>query len=361
MKINRPTILFLCTASYLNRERRGFAEALQKIARVECLDRFSGDVTEAIGSESPDLVLHPDVQRAYLPEGLESLDCPTACLHIDTYSATENRARMSLLFDVALVCHPGYPEIFSKRGHPEPLLFPHGVRSSFYNAPLPPATVDVAMVGRLHGDEYSYRRRCVERVVDRLDIATNDYEAWHDYSDMAETYRKARIGLNVSREGHLRDANLRCFEVMGGGALLMTPLPTELTDLGLDEGTHFIGFHTPEDLLDKVQYYLTHEEEREEIALRGREVTLDRFTYDRWAERLVKRIEEGIPRQAPGRSMSTGKAASIYVDYYSKRGKIDESLYHLRRQRRAGGGTLLRSMAKAGKATVRGWQNTLFS
>jgi hypothetical protein len=197
--------------------------------------------------------------------------------------------------------------------------------------------------------------------VETIDVTTNDYEAWHNYSDLAQVYRKARIGLNVSRDGHLQDANLRCFEVMGGGALLMTPLPTELSELGLVEGTHFVGFRSPDDLLDKIQYYLAHDKERKEIAHRGREVTLDRFTYDRWAERLVGRIEEGITRQAPGRSMSAGEAASIYVDYYSKRGKVDDSLYHLRRQQKAGGGALLRSIAKAGKATLRGWQNALFS
>jgi len=59
--------------------------------------------------------------------------------------------------------------------------------------------------------------------------------------------------------------------------------------------------------------------------------------------------------------MSKGEAAGIYVDYLSKRGQIDETLTHFRRQRRDGGGSLIRSLGKAAKVTVRGWQHALFS
>jgi hypothetical protein len=258
------------------------------------------------------------------------------------------------------VCHPGYPEYFIERGNPECLLFPHAIRAPQYRDPLPEKTIDVAMVGRLSGSDYSYRRRCVRAVTENLDVTTNDFQSAYDYPAMADVYRKAKIGLNVSRNGYLEDANLRCFEVMGGGALLLTPHPTELSKLGLEDGAHFVTFHSQDDLVDKIRYFLNHNEAREEIALNGREATLTHFTYDRWSERLIERIDEGIPQQAPARSMSEGEVASIHVDYYSKRGEIDETLHHLRRQRKADGPSL-RSVAKAAKVTVRGWQNAFFS
>jgi hypothetical protein len=353
----------LSTADYVERERTGFVKALRDHATVTCLDRFhenAVDGVEAVTDGSPDLALHPDMYRVYLPEGLEALDCPTACLHIDTYGGTANRARMSLLFDLAMVCHPGYPEYFHEHGHPECLLFPHAVRRPCYEDPLPEKSLDLAMVGRLDGAKYTYRRKCMQ-AINEVGAATNKVDKHYEYPEMADVYRRSKIGLNVSRDDYLEDANLRCFEVMAGGALLLTPGPTELTQLGLQDGKHFVSFRSEDDLTRKVNYYLRHDEEREEIAMRSRAETLDRFTYDRWAGRLVERIDQGIPRQAPARDMSEGRNAELYIDYLSKRGKIDETLRHLRRQRRSEGGSLLRSLGKAAKVTVRGWQKALLS
>jgi len=363
--VRNARILFLCTRDFLGRERNGLAEALEDRAEILTLNRFYDDwdgIQSSLENGTPDLVLHPDVYRTYLPDGIERASAPTACLHIDTYSAAENRARMSLLFDLAFVCHPGYPEFFKAQGHPEALLFPHAIRAPLYDDPLPERTLEVAMVGRLDGAHYSYRRSCVQ-AIEGLDVSTNEFGRYYEYKEMVNVYRHARIGLNVSRDNHLRDANLRCFEVMGGGALLMTPVPTELSELGLAEGEHFVGYESTEDLTEKVKYYLDHDEERQDIASRGREVTLNRFTYDQWADRIIKRIDEGIPPQAPARTMAEDEVASIYVDYFSKRGRVDETLYHLRRQREANGsnGRLLSSVGKAAKATVRGWQRALTS
>jgi len=365
MREHTTSILFLCTDDYLSREQKGLTEALESRAEILSLSRFYDDwpsLESVLGVENPDLVFHPDIHRTYLPEGIERADIPTACLHIDTYSASKNRARMSLLFDIAFVCHPGYPKFFEAKGHPESILLPHAVRASLYDRPLPEKTVDVAMIGRMEGSQYSYRRSCVQSIQE-LDVTTNKFAKYYEYEEMVEVYRRAKIGLNVSRDNHLQDANLRCFEVMGGGALLMTPLPTELSELGLDDGEHFVGYESEKDLMEKVRYYLTHDDARREIGLKGREVTLHRFTYDRWADQILARIDEGIPPQAPARTMQEGDVESIYVDYFSKRGEINKSLRHLRRQRKADGSTsrFLRSIGKTAKATARGWQRALFS
>ena len=143
----------------------------------------------------------------------------------------------------------------------------------------------------------------------------------------------------------------------------MTPLPSELSELGVVEGKHFIGYQSIEELAEKVIYYLNHDDERQTIASRGRDITMRQFTYDQWADRMLNRIEEGVPAQAPARTMREGEVASIYVDYFSKRGHIDKTLQHLRRQRKAGGSgrLIFRSTAKAAKATIRGWQRALTS
>jgi hypothetical protein len=61
--------------------------------------------------------------------------------------------------------------------------------------------------------------------------------------------------------------------------------------------------------------------------------------------------------------MSEAEVEELYVDYFSKRGEIDETLRHLRRQRKSGGFTslFLRSIGKTAKTTIRGWQRALLS
>ena len=61
---------------------------------------------------------------------------------------------------------------------------------------------------------------------------------------MAKIYKQSKVVVNLSRDDYLQDANLRCFEVMASGALLITPKPTELSEIGFIEGTHYVTFKT---------------------------------------------------------------------------------------------------------------------
>uniref|UniRef100_UPI0020743BB8 glycosyltransferase n=1 Tax=Salinibacter ruber TaxID=146919 RepID=UPI0020743BB8 len=124
---------------------------------------------------------------------------------------------------------------------------------------------------------------------------------------------------------------------------------------------HFATFENLKDLRDKISFYLNNDTERKLMAERAREKTLEKHTYNQRAKRLLKWISDGIPHQAPARGMSEGEAAELYVDYLSRRGQIDETLTHFRRQRKNRGGSLMRSLGKGVKVTVRGWQRALFS
>ncbi|MCS4194429.1 hypothetical protein GGP50_002655 [Salinibacter ruber] len=364
----KPEILFLSTADYVERERTGLVEALQSHATVTYLDRFRDHAVEAVEvvtDRPPDLVLHPDTYRVYLPEGIEALDCPTACLHIDAYSGIQSRANMSRLFDLTMICHPNYVGEYSRR-HSNVRAFPHAVPIEVYGRVNPREEHDVAMIGRLDGEDYKYRRRAVD-MIEEMDVVSNDMDRYYPYEEMVKVYSNSKVTINVSRGEYLNEAHLSCLEIMGAGTLLLTTCDPkskqvhELERLGFDEGRHFSTFEDLEDLRDKIDFYLDHDEERKAMAAKARERTLEEHTHDQRAKKLIEWIDDGIPLQAPARDMSGGEAAEIYVDYLSKRGQIDATLTHVRRQRRDGGGSLIRSLGKAAKATVRGWQHALFS
>jgi hypothetical protein len=291
-----------------------------------------------------------------------------ACFQIDAYSAIENRASLSRLFDLALIFHTLHKQKYEIDGHTGVKKFPHAVNKKYFERHLDVFEYDVSTIGRLDGSDYAYRRKAVG-LFKRMDVTTNDMERYYPYEEMVDTYSKSRITVNVSRGEHLQEAHLSCLEIMGAGTLLLTTCdpnedqPHELELLGYEKGRHFATFGSLAELRSKIQYYLSHEEERELMAERARELTLSKHTYDQRARTLVEWIENGIPLQAPARTMAEDEVASIYVDYFSKRGHVDETLYHLRRQREANGssGRLLSSIGKAAKATVRGWQRALTS
>jgi hypothetical protein len=147
----------------------------------------------------------------------------------------------------------------------------------------------------------------------------NDWRRPHSFHEMAETYRCSKIVVNISRDDYPEDANLRLFEVIASGALLVTRLPSEATELGLKAGVHFVGYEGDEELLDVVGYYLAHDDERLRIAETGRAAVLRDHTYDCRAAALLATIDaDGGRLFAPARYWSAGKTARTYLRCYAE-------------------------------------------
>ena len=88
------------------------------------------------------------------------------------------------------------------------------------------------------------------------------------------------------------DINMRVFEALGCGSLLVT---NDLSDNGQAElfrdGVHLAAYRDAEELVDKIAYYLGHEEVRERIAARGRQEALARHTYGHRMETILRAAE----------------------------------------------------------------------
>lgn len=97
------------------------------------------------------------------------------------------------------------------------------------------------------------------------------------FGDMARTYSASRIVFNRSIRN---DINMRVFEALACGSLLVT---NDLSDNGQAEmfrdGEHLATYTAAEEMLDKLAYYLSHEEERERIADAGRAAVREQHTY----------------------------------------------------------------------------------
>ena len=114
------------------------------------------------------------------------------------------------------------------------------------------------------------------------------------FDEMARTYSAARIAFNRSIRN---DVNMRVFEAVACGSMLLT---NDLNDNGMSElfqdSVHLATYREPEDLLDKLTFYLARESVRERIAAAGRAEAVAKHTYAHRMETILRRAEETLSR-----------------------------------------------------------------
>lgn len=100
-------------------------------------------------------------------------------------------------------------------------------------------------------------------------------------------YRCAKINLNISLRSILTGIPLRAFEIMGSGGFLLTNYQQDFTEY-FTEGEDYSYYTDSEDMLDKAEYYLTHEKERIEIAQNGRQKIKAYHTYKHRVDTILE-------------------------------------------------------------------------
>ncbi len=81
----------------------------------------------------------------------------------------------------------------------------------------------------------------------------------------------------------------RNFEIPGSGGFLLTSNADNLKDYYIP-GKEIVIFQNTKDLIDKIHYYLAHEDKREAIARAGHERTLQDHTYEKRFKEIFKII-----------------------------------------------------------------------
>lgn len=108
------------------------------------------------------------------------------------------------------------------------------------------------------------------------------------YATAPFVYNKAKININISLRSIHTGIPLRCFEILGSGGFLLSNYQADFADCYVD-GEDYVSFGSKEDMLDKIEYYLSHEKERQEIASNGLRRTMEDHTY---LHRLSQIFEE---------------------------------------------------------------------
>jgi hypothetical protein len=269
----------------------------------------------------PTWIVHFECNRPILPDGIVRSEIPTVYFDVDTYAYTHRRIRWGSLFDHIAVFHPGYEDQFHRAGHPGAFLLPHAVRGEFFEGPDPNREFELGWVGQSSGPIYRKRAEWLPKL--SAAFRTNDLSRSYTQSEVADVYRHSRIVVNIGRDDFPQDANLRVFEVLASGALLVTALPTELSRIGFKENVHFVGYQQEGDIVPIVRKYLLEEESRWRIAEAARRKVLDEHTYDARVEQLLTHLQQqGTRKLAPARFWPERRARLMALDFFASHGAL---------------------------------------
>ncbi|MCC6145363.1 MAG: glycosyltransferase, partial [Candidatus Hydrogenedentes bacterium] len=239
----------------------------------------------------PDLYLWIDSGPKDVPEGVEELACPKMAYLIDTHIAPEIRLDMARHLDVCFIAQKGQLDWFRRAGIQHIFWMPLACSPRLHAVPEQDRTLDVAYVGSLSEEEGNRRRMLLEQVQAQF---PNHFvgRAWPH--EMAEIYGKAKIVVNACVN---HDLNMRVFEGMAAGALVLTDEAEGLADL-FEDGRHLVVYHDEAELLEKISWYLDHPAERDAIARAGQALVLKEHTYSRRLEEMLRMTDESMGERA---------------------------------------------------------------
>lgn len=98
------------------------------------------------------------------------------------------------------------------------------------------------------------------------------------YDQAPLVFRRSRINLNITLRSIKSGIPLRAFEIMGSGGFLLSNYQDDFLE-NFTPGVDFEYYESKEDLVQKIDYYLKHEEERTAIAKSGHDKVAEAHTY----------------------------------------------------------------------------------
>ena len=112
-------------------------------------------------------------------------------------------------------------------------------------------------------------------------------------TEMPKVFQASKINLNMTMRPIETGLSLRIWDILGCGGFLLTNYQAEIPDY-FEIGRDLETYESLEELEEKVHYYLSHEEERVEIAINGYEKVANYHTYETRLAQMIKVLTEKI-------------------------------------------------------------------
>lgn len=278
---------------------------------------FAEDVdVSRLGSNPPSLVFFVDSGMGYFPRGLDRIDSPTAAYLIDVHRSLDLERAFARFFDHVFVAQRDYVELFD---HPSVHWLPLACDGEMHLGGEVEKEWDVGFVGNVSQDRE--RRRKLDMVAEHF--STNDYMKPYPKEEIAEVYSRSRIVFNCAVGN---EVNMRVFEAMASGSLLVTErVANGQSDL-FEDGVHLVEYSGDSEMIEKIRYYLEHDDERERIASAGHELVLRDHTYRKRCDEVLAVVADEPRNLAPVRKLSSSNALIEYARLYAELRLVEPQL-----------------------------------
>jgi hypothetical protein len=250
---------------------------------------FTPDMAEIVTGLSPehlpDLYLWVESVGGYQPLHLEALCCPKVCYLIDSHLQLEAHLKWAKQFDMVFIAQREYLDDFRQLGIRAHWL-PLGCDPEIHCRTESPKQYPVGFVG---GVRHGSRRETLLAALAAQNIIHFERCFW---DDMARLFSLSKVVFN---EAIKNDLNMRVFEVMSTGSLLLTDLARNSGQADLFRDGEECAVYRDENICDVARFYLDNEELREQIATRGQRLVHNAHTYFHRIEDLLAVSLNGKP------------------------------------------------------------------
>lgn len=142
------------------------------------------------------------------------------------------------------------------------------------------------------------RREALEALSEKYDVALYTPEATPAlskvrnlgtvdyYKEAPYAMKAAKINLNITLRSIVSGIPLRAMDIMGCGGFLLTNYQEDFLEYFVP-GKDYVYYEDLTDLVEKAGYYLTHEEERMEIAESGYQKVKEQHTYHKRVRQML--------------------------------------------------------------------------
>lgn len=288
----------------------GIQETLRSLAATVTVTNPSQPVAQLAAELRPDLVLALDGWNLPLEQvdEIRGLGIRTALWLTDDPYYTDVTAGIVMHYDYIFTLELNCVDFYRQRGCANVHYLPFAAYTGFYR-PLRERAANrrnLSFVGSAFWNRVEFFRPIIQELMDRglyingfwwdrlfepgIYPGRVEMDKWMGPHETAEIYSSSKIAINLHRAFNDASVNInsamiealspnpRTFEIAASGTLQIVDARSDVARF-YTPGVEIETFASQEELLGKIDFYLSHEKERRDIVLRALDRTLREHTY----------------------------------------------------------------------------------
>lgn len=257
-----------------------YRDRLRKLSNINKRD---DELINLVKKETPDLVLFSKCNMMHYRVIDECNKVSKTCLW---YMDASNNFDNELIEKIKRVniCISGVEEIKNTMlGYNENSIFLHQCPDELLNYKIESCnkTIDCLFIGSMSSTMHSDRKKYLDEV--GFTYKNGVFGEEHNL-----LVNQTKINLSFSPTDS-SGVSVRLYKLMASGGFVLTT-PWNGIEKTFKVGEHLDVFNSPEELKEKIDYYLVNENLREKIARCGNKYVLNNFMPNKWASKILELI-----------------------------------------------------------------------